>query len=479
MLTIVQCISLEGWVDYTKALIDTLGWYVVLYFLVVVLAMSLFTMNLVLAVLKDSLHNAMENMRAHAARVEAEKERLRRQNKEAEKRFRSISLQMGQLVKTAKIERVTRMIIRHPAFEKFIFWCIVGNTVVLMFSRPDMPDWQKDVSDVMNIAFAVIFALEMFIKVQGLGMKMYVRSGINLFDGLVVVLTIWSQLLLAIMDVSAEDGSKSVRLLYLLRIMRIARLMSKVQSLQIVLSNLKSCLRPFSGMFVLLALFLFVFSVLGVQLFGGKFDPSSRSNFDTMFHAGLTVFQICTREDWNQVMFDAVAAHGNWAVAYFIVCLLVGSYVIMDLMLAILLEKFQSEFNKRANEKQKSPTQLAIEKAKMPELRSITDLSDMELLDPRYLTRELLHAYNDFSAGVAQMSAREKVVYENIQAFLQGLDISQKKTRETGATQIHRRLAREAGHPGRCQGCSARRGHTQPGQPSGSSSSGGSRSGRG
>jgi chaperonin cofactor prefoldin len=60
-------------------------------------------MNLVLAVLKDSLHSAMESIRAKEDRVEQEKERLRRQNKEVEKRFRAISGQLMQLVKNGSI----------------------------------------------------------------------------------------------------------------------------------------------------------------------------------------------------------------------------------------------------------------------------------------------------------------------------------------------------------------------------------------
>eukprot|EP01047_Picozoa_sp_COSAG01_P003041 COSAG01_NODE_87_length_27454_cov_201.243575_14_plen_867_part_00 len=399
VLTLIQCISLEGWVGYTKDLIDIINPLVFVYFIVVVLAISLFTMNLVLAVLKDSLHSAMESIRAKEDRVEQEKERLRRQNKEVEKRFRAISGQLMQLVKNGSIESACRSLIRKPAFDPVITWSIVANTVLLMFSYPNMPAWLSDTSDYLNLAFAALFAAEMFVKIQALGMKMYVRSGINLFDGLVVVLTIWSQVLLWVLDVS-NHGSNSVRLLYLLRILRVFRLMSKIESLQVVLSNMKACIKPFSGMFILLALFMLIFSVLGVQLFGGKGDPDSRANFDTLYNASLSVFQICTREDWNQVMFSTIAAgkaQGDsaiWAILYFVVCLVVGSYIIMDLMLAILLEKFQSEFNRRREEKRNRNANVDTHaKPKMPELRSLRDLSDMELLDPRYLTRELLVSF--------------------------------------------------------------------------------------
>ena len=97
-----------------------------------------------------------------------------------------------------------------------------------------------------------------------------------------------------------------VRLLYLLRILRIIKIFRYMQSLRAMLDNLKSCLRPFSGMLLLLVIFMFIFAVLGVQQFGGRLK--GRSNFNGLFNAMVTVFQICTGEDWNAIMYEAVEA---------------------------------------------------------------------------------------------------------------------------------------------------------------------------
>jgi hypothetical protein len=56
---------------------------------------------------------------------------------------------------------------------------------------------------------------------------------------------------------------------------------------------------------MLLALFMFIYTLLGMQIFGGQFLPESvtgiRQSFDTFFGAFFTVFQVLTVENWNDI----------------------------------------------------------------------------------------------------------------------------------------------------------------------------------
>ena len=59
-----------------------------------------------------------------------------------------------------------------------------------------------------------------------------------------------------------------------------------------------------------------IHSLLGMQLFGGRFNTIERAgdvraNFDDFLHALLTVFQILTGEDWNSVMYDGISAYNG------------------------------------------------------------------------------------------------------------------------------------------------------------------------
>uniref|UniRef100_A0A8C4N9A5 Ion transport domain-containing protein n=1 Tax=Eptatretus burgeri TaxID=7764 RepID=A0A8C4N9A5_EPTBU len=102
---------------------------------------------------------------------------------------------------------------------------------------------------------------------------------------------------------------------------------------------------------MLLMLFIFIFSILGMHLFGCKFSMHTkrgdtlpdRKNFDSLLWAIVTVFQILTQEDWNVVLYHGMASTSPWAALYFIALMTFGNYVLFNLLVAILVEGFQAE----------------------------------------------------------------------------------------------------------------------------------------
>lgn len=48
------------------------------------------------------------------------------------------------------------------------------------------------------------------------------------------------------------------------------------------------------SLLIVLFLFIFIFTLLGMQMFGARFPPEQRYNFDTLWGALLTVFQVLT-----------------------------------------------------------------------------------------------------------------------------------------------------------------------------------------
>ena len=89
-----------------------------------------------------------------------------------------------------------------------------------------------------------------------------------------------------------------------------------------------------------------------MQFFAGKltfnskgyYDPNgevARANFDTIYWAAITVFEVLIGDNWNQVMFDCVKAVGVLSSFYFISLILFGSIIMLNLFLAILLGNFE------------------------------------------------------------------------------------------------------------------------------------------
>ena len=78
-------------------------------------------------------------------------------------------------------------------------------------------------------------------------------------------------------------------------------------SLRNLLVSLVSSMKSIISLLLLLFLFILIAALLGMQLFGGTFsfpDGNPPTNFDSFSVAMLTVFQILTGEDWNEVMYQ-------------------------------------------------------------------------------------------------------------------------------------------------------------------------------
>ena len=93
-------------------------------------------------------------------------------------------------------------------------------------------------------------------------------------------------------------------------------------------------------------LFLFIFTLLGMQLYGGNLSniPGGlpRQNFDSFIFALITVFQLLTLESWDKIMFNLMICPVNKGITviYLIVWIFVSHYILLNLMMAIMLDAF-------------------------------------------------------------------------------------------------------------------------------------------
>lgn len=93
---------------------------------------------------------------------------------------------------------------------------------------------------------------------------------------------------------------------------------------------------------LLLSLFIFIFSILGMQIFGGySHFGAYRSSFDSLWKSSYTVFEILTGSNWHVMMFEGMLARGKLASLYFAAWIVIGNFVLLTLFLAILITNFQ------------------------------------------------------------------------------------------------------------------------------------------
>ncbi|KAF7480065.1 Hypothetical predicted protein [Marmota monax] len=185
------------------------------------------------------------------------------------------------------------------------------NTLTIASEHHGQPVWLTQIQEYANKVLLCLFTVEMLLKLYGLGPSVYVASFFNRFDCFVVCGGILETTLV---EVGAMQplGISVLRCVRLLRIFKVTRHWASLSNL---VASLLNSMKSIASLLLLLFLFIIIFSLLGMQLFGGKFNfdqtQTKRSTFDTFPQALLTVFQILTGEDWNVVMYDGIMAYGG------------------------------------------------------------------------------------------------------------------------------------------------------------------------
>uniref|UniRef100_A0AAX7VHX6 Voltage-dependent T-type calcium channel subunit alpha n=1 Tax=Astatotilapia calliptera TaxID=8154 RepID=A0AAX7VHX6_ASTCA len=233
-------------------------------------------------------------------------------------------------------------IVESKYFNRGIMIAILINTISMGIEHHEQPEELTNVLEICNIVFTSMFSLEMILKLTAFGSFNYLRNPYNVFDGIIVIISVCE-------IIGQSDGGLSVlRTFRLLRVLKLVRFMPALRRQLVVLMKTMDNVATFC---MLLMLFIFIFSILGMHIFGCKFSLKTetgdtvpdRKNFDSLLWAIVTVFQILTQEDWNTVLYNGMAATSPLAALYFVALMTFGNYVLFNLLVAILVEGFQAE----------------------------------------------------------------------------------------------------------------------------------------
>ncbi|XP_069124372.1 voltage-dependent T-type calcium channel subunit alpha-1G-like isoform X2 [Argopecten irradians] len=255
----------------------------------------------------------------------------------------------------ALFQNFMEKVVEHQIFQRGIMCAILVNTVGMGIEYHNQPMELTQAVEYSNVVFCVLFALEMLFKLMAYGLFGYIQNGFNVFDGFIVILSI-----IELLQEDENSGLSVLRTFRLLRILKLVRFMPALRRQLVVMLRTMDNVATF---FALLVLFIFIFSVLGMNLFGGKFcwrdegipctcaDESNpalrcvcdRANFNSLLWSLVTVFQVLTQEDWNTVLYNGMETTSAWASLYFIALMTFGNYVLFNLLVAILVEGFSTD----------------------------------------------------------------------------------------------------------------------------------------
>uniref|UniRef100_A0A8C7IPQ9 Voltage-dependent T-type calcium channel subunit alpha n=1 Tax=Oncorhynchus kisutch TaxID=8019 RepID=A0A8C7IPQ9_ONCKI len=238
--------------------------------------------------------------------------------------------------------RPIRDLVGSRYFNRGIMISILINTLSMGIEFHQQPQELTDILEISNLVFTSLFSLEMLLKLLAFGLFGYIKNPYNGFDSVIVIISVWE-------IIGQADGGLSVlRTFRLLRVLKLVRFLPALRRQLVVLMKTMDNVATFC---MLLMLFIFIFSILGMHLFGCKFGLKldsgdtlpDRKNFDSLLWAIVTVFQILTQEDWNLVLYNGMASTSPLAALYFVALMTFGNYVLFNLLVAILVEGFQAE----------------------------------------------------------------------------------------------------------------------------------------
>ena len=223
---------------------------------------------------------------------------------------------------------------------------VILNLVVMCCPYAGMSAEYATNLETTGTVITVIFMVEMALKLIGLGCAGYWRDNWNRLDGTIVIISAFD-LGLTVAFAGGGPNISFLRILRMLRVLRMLRLMKSWKGLYRVCMTMGKALPQCTNMLVLFALLDLIFALLGMQLFGGSFgsyvtppdeDDLPRTHFDYIGPSMLTTFVIMSGS-WFDIMMtqEAVQPGNSW---FFVVVLVIGTYLLLNIFITILLEQF-------------------------------------------------------------------------------------------------------------------------------------------
>ncbi|XP_074918280.1 sodium channel protein type 5 subunit alpha-like [Chelonoidis abingdonii] len=241
------------------------------------------------------------------------------------------------------IKKYVKFVVMDPFTDLTITLCIVMNTLFMALEHYKMTKEFDDMLYVGNLVFTGIFTAEMIFKIIALDPYYYFQQGWNIFDSIIVILSLME------LGLSSMGNLSVLRSFRLLRVFKLAKSWPTLNTLIKIIGNSVGAL---GNLTLVLAIIVFIFAVVGMQLFGEKYaekcckiseDCKPRWHFMDFFHSFLIIFRILCGE-WIETMWDCMEVAGQpLCLLVFLLVMVIGNLVVLNLFLALLLSSFSAD----------------------------------------------------------------------------------------------------------------------------------------
>ena len=397
-IAVLQVITLDFWENVYRKVIMAMGASTSVYFAFLVMFGAFFMMNILVAVVSSRYFITKEEEakeRADALACKAQQPRRR------STLWETSMLSAWRMNLQSKIENLV--------FALLINLAIVANTITMALSHPRMSTTLDDYITISNYVFTAIFTLEVIIKMTAYGIKDYFvhkhtindsvyRSsrGWNIFDFVIVVVSILEVILYVSGSGSTFSGLSIIRVV---RLLRILKFMSKAKGMQRLLNAISNGAAASIPLLTIAAIVVYAFAAIGLQLYREDYrnalinetdiwdpehnvtlknpsDKMPRWHYLDFQHSFLMIFKILCGE-WIEPMWDTMNFSGKGAIigpiVFYLLVVLIGNFVVFNLFIAVLLGAFEDEVKAEQDEKINNALKKKLEKRRS--LRSSPNLN--------------------------------------------------------------------------------------------------------
>uniref|UniRef100_A0A3B5MVD1 Sodium channel protein n=1 Tax=Xiphophorus couchianus TaxID=32473 RepID=A0A3B5MVD1_9TELE len=243
-----------------------------------------------------------------------------------------------------KIKEFVSMVVMDPFVDLAITICIVLNTLFMAMEHYPMTREFDNLLSIGNLVFTGIFTAEMCFKIIALDPYYYFQEGWNIFDGIIVSLSLME------LGLANVEGLSVLRSFRLLRVFKLAKSWPTLNMLIKIIGNSVGAL---GNLTLVLAIIVFIFAVVGMQLFGKSYKECvckisdncelPRWHMHDFFHSFLIVFRVLCGE-WIETMWDCMEVAGQtMCIIVFMMVMVIGNLVVLNLFLALLLSSFSAD----------------------------------------------------------------------------------------------------------------------------------------
>ena len=215
--------------------------------------------------------------------------------------------------------------VEHQVFQRSIMALIIINAIILgLETWPEVMTAFAPQFHIFDQVVIVVFCIELALRIYAKGTRFFFDPW-GIFDLIVVVITLL-------------PSSEALSVLRALRVLRVFRLVSAIPRLRRIVAALLHAVPGVGAVMALLMLVFYVFSVITTKVFGENFPNWFGSLGESMF----TLFQIMTLESWSMGIVRPVMEMHPWAWILFLTFIILSSFTVLNLFIAIIIDSMQS-----------------------------------------------------------------------------------------------------------------------------------------